>query len=54
MLTRAIFVGLCLLVGSVVAEDAVATVDTSKVTCGSTIKLMHSSTKSRLHSHDIS
>lgn len=36
-----------------VADDAVATVDLSKVTCGSTIKLKHSATKTFLHSHDI-
>lgn len=49
-------VGLVLLVAPVatVAEDAVAMQDTSKVTCGSTIKLTHSATKARLHSHDIS
>jgi len=50
-------VGLVLLVAplaSVAEGDSLAMADTSKVTCGSTIKLMHSATKARLHSHDIS
>ena len=52
---KSVILGLFLLgAASVVADDAVAAVDTSKVTCGSTIKLTHSATKSRLHSHDIS
>lgn len=52
-----VLVGLVLLVaplGSVADDDAVAMTDTSKVTCGSTIKLTHSATKAKLHSHDIS
>ena len=31
-----------------------ALADLAKVTCGSAIKLTHSATKSKLHSHDIS
>merc|ERR1712205_263360 len=35
------------------ASVAAAEPDTSKVTCGSTVKLTHASTKAKLHSHEI-
>ena len=35
------------------ASVAAAEPDTSKVTCGSTVKLTHANTKAKLHSHEI-
>ena len=35
------------------ASVAAADLDTSKVTCGSTVKLTHANTKAKLHSHEI-
>ena len=58
MLQALVAVGLVLVVAplaSVAADsDSLAMADLSKVTCGSTIKLTHTATKARLHSHDIS
>jgi len=36
-----------------VADDELAVMDTSKVTCGSVVKLTHAQTKYKLHSHDV-
>ena len=45
---------MALLVAPLASADDMDMPDTSKVTCGSTIKLQHVGTKARLHSHDIS
>lgn len=45
---------MALLVAPLASADDMDMPDTSKVTCGSTIKLQHAGTKARLHSHDIS
>ena len=46
-------VALALFLALACASSGVADADTTKVTCGSTIKLTHSNTKSKLHSHEI-
>jgi dolichyl-phosphate-mannose--protein O-mannosyl transferase len=48
---RAVALALC--VALACASVVVAEPDTTKVTCGSTIKLSHANTKAKLHSHEI-